>query len=127
MPRSRHRKTGKAKKRPKGTGASFLIQAPIGAGLFQAITSGVRRAAGFLWIPDLAAPDLALAAVAGALAAAAAGISAEGSSARSATVIAGLLTFILAWRLTAGVAVYWAASNAVGLGQAILLRRRTAT
>ena len=42
------------------------------------------------------------------------------------TVIAGLLTFILAWRLTAGVAVYWVASNAVGLGQAILLRRRPA-
>lgn len=109
---------------PKGTFLTALVQLPIGTGLYQAIATGVRRATSFLWIGDLARPD----AIVAALAAAAAGtaiVAAPGGSAegRVAAVVSTLVTFLVAWRLSAGVGLYWLASGAVGVGQSLLLRR----
>lgn len=34
------------------------------------------------------------------------------------------VTALIAWKLAAGLGLYWAASSAVGLGQSLWLRRR---
>jgi membrane protein insertase Oxa1/YidC/SpoIIIJ len=39
--------------------------------------------------------------------------------------VAAAITFVVAWRLSAATALYWVASNAVGVVQSLLLRRRT--
>jgi YidC/Oxa1 family membrane protein insertase len=108
---------------PAGTLNSFLVQLPINAGLYQAIVNGMRRAGGFLWIRDLARPDVLLATFAALLAAAAAAVSGtNASTARNAAIVSGAITFVLAWRLSAGLGLYWVASNGVGLVQAVLTR-----
>jgi YidC/Oxa1 family membrane protein insertase len=111
---------------PQGALAGTLIQLPINGALYQAIVGGVRRAAGFLWIRDLARPDVLLATAAAVLAACAAAIAGESSAAaRNAAIVSGAITFLLAWRLSAGLGLYWLASNGVGLVQSILLRPAT--
>jgi YidC/Oxa1 family membrane protein insertase len=108
---------------PEGVLKSLLIQLPINAGLYQAIAGGVRRAGGFLWIRDLTRPDVMLATVAALLAAAAAAISGTSdTAARNAAIVSGVITFVIAWRLSAGLGLYWIASNAVGVVQAVLTR-----
>jgi YidC/Oxa1 family membrane protein insertase len=108
---------------PKGTLLSALVQMPIGAGLYQTIGSIARRTARFLWIHDLSRPDALVASVAAGLAGAAvaAGPSATGS--RASAVLAAGITFLVAWRLSAGVGLYWVASNVVGVVQSLLVRR----
>jgi YidC/Oxa1 family membrane protein insertase len=108
---------------PEGTLKSMLVQLPINAGLYQAIVGGVRRAGGFLWIRDLTRPDVMLATIAALLAAGAAAVSGTpGTAARNAAIVSGAITFLIAWRLSAGLGLYWIASNAVGLAQAVMTR-----
>jgi YidC/Oxa1 family membrane protein insertase len=111
---------------PKGTFLGAAVQMPIGAGLYSTIGSIAKRAARFLWVHDLSRPDALVASVAAGLAGAAvvAGPSSSGSKV-SAAIAAGV-TFLLAWRLSAGVGLYWVASNAVGVVQSLLVRRATA-
>ena len=111
---------------PKGTLLGALVQMPIGAGLYSTIGSIARRAGQFLWIHDLSRPDALVASVAAGLAGAAvaAGPSATGS--RVSAVLAAGVTFVLAWRLSAGVGLYWVASNVVGVVQSLLVRRAVA-
>ena len=111
---------------PKGSLLTILVQLPVGAGLYQTIIAGVRRAASFLWIGDLARPDAIIAALAAA-AAGAAIVAAPDASAqtRTAAVVSTLVTFFVAWRFSAGVGLYWLTSNVVGVGQSLLLRRVT--
>jgi YidC/Oxa1 family membrane protein insertase len=109
---------------PRGAWSSLLLQAPLSVGLYQAIAGSARRAGGFLWMRDLAAPDIAVAVIASVTAGLAASAAGEpGAPSRMAALVAAGLTFYMAWRLTAGVGVYWVVSNAVGLGQALYLRR----
>ena len=117
---------------PSGTAASLVIQAPIGAGLYQAIGQGLARGGRFLWVADLARPDFVVAMLAaglGALAAAVASAGAPDNTARSAAILSGVVTFVVAWRLAAGLGLYWAGSALVGVLQALLTRwhRRTST
>jgi membrane protein insertase Oxa1/YidC/SpoIIIJ len=42
---------------------------------------------------------------------------------RTSAALAAVATFLLAWRLSAGVGLYWVASNAVGAVQSLLVRR----
>lgn len=111
---------------PKGTLLGAFVQMPIGAGLYSTIGSIARRAGQFLWIHDLSRPDALVASVAAGLAGAAvaAGPSATGS--RVSAVLAAGVTFVLAWRLSAGVGLYWVASNVVGVVQSLLVRRAVA-
>lgn len=109
---------------PRGTVAATLIQLPIGAALYQAFSKGLGPRLSFLWIPDLARPDALLAVVAAALAGLVTSVGMTTNN-RSATALAAVVTLVIAWRLTASVALYWVASNGVGVAQAVLLRRST--
>ena len=111
---------------PSGMVASLAIQAPIGAGLYQAIGQGLARGGRFLWVADLARPDFVVALMAAGLGALAALVTTAGApehTARTAAVVSGVATFVVAWRLAAGLGLYWAASALVGVLQAVLVRR----
>jgi YidC/Oxa1 family membrane protein insertase len=107
---------------PRGTVVSTLIQLPIGAALYQAFAKGLGPRLGFLWIGDLARPDVVLAGAAASLAGLAAGLGTTSSN-RSAVAVSATITFFIAWRLSASVALYWIASSGVGAVEALLLRR----
>jgi YidC/Oxa1 family membrane protein insertase len=107
---------------PQGAVASTLEQLPVGAALYQAFARGLGPKLGFLWIGDLARPDAILAGVAASLAGLAAGLGTT-SSHRSAVAISATITLLIAWRLSASVALYWIASSGVGAVQALVLRR----
>jgi len=111
---------------PKGTFLGALVQMPIGVGIYQMIASSVRRAAHFLWIGDLSRPDALVASVAAGLAGAVVAAGPSSTSSRTAATLAAGVTFLVAWRLSAGVGLYWIASNVVGVIQSLLLRRRVA-
>jgi membrane protein insertase Oxa1/YidC/SpoIIIJ len=102
--------------------AAGIMAITFGA-LYSAISGSVKRIGGFLWIRDLGAPDIIIAGVAAALTALTARADATtGAQSRSA-FIGAAFTLWIAWRLTSGVGLYWVASNAVGLGQSLVLRR----
>ena len=111
---------------PKGTLTGLAIQTPIGASLYQAIATTARGAARLLWIPDLSRPDAVVASVAAGLAGAAVAIVPSSGSSRTAATVAAVVTFLVAWRLSAGVGLYWVASNVVSVVQSLLIRRATA-
>ena len=107
---------------PQGTLVSTLVQLPIRAALYHAFARGLGPKLGFLWVGDLARPDAILAGVAASLAGLAAGLSTT-SSHRSAVAMSATITLIIAWRLSASVALYWIASSGVGAVQALVVRR----
>jgi YidC/Oxa1 family membrane protein insertase len=107
---------------PQGTLASTLVQLPVGAALYQAFARGLGPKLSFLWVGDLARPDAILAGVAASLAGLAAGLSAT-TNHRGAVAISATITLLIAWRLSASVALYWIASSGVGAVQALVLRR----
>lgn len=111
---------------PKGTTLGAAIQMPIGAGIYQTIAASAQRAVRFLWITDLSKPDVLVASVAAGLAGAAVTIAPSTGSSRTAAILASAVTFLVAWRLSAGVGLYWVASNVVGVVQSLLLRRSVA-
>jgi len=106
---------------PRGSLLAFLVQAPIGAALYRAFGSNLGTRTAFLWMSDLSRPDVALAVACATLAGVAAG--AEPSVGRTAIAMNMLVTGFLAWRLSASVGLYWAASNGVSAVQALVLRR----
>lgn len=108
---------------PKGSLLGAIVQTPIGAGVYQAIGASASKIARFLWIKDLSRPDALVASVAAGLAGAAVVAGPSSGSSRTAAALAAGVTFLLAWRLSAGVGLYWVASNVVGVVQSLLLRR----
>lgn len=108
---------------PKGTLTGALVQLPIGAGVYQTIASVARNAARFLWVKDLSRPDAIVASVAAGLAGAAVVAGPASPSTRATAALAAGVTFLLAWRLSAGVGLYWVASNVVTVVQSLLVRR----
>lgn len=111
---------------PKGTLLGAVVQMPIGAGLYQAIGSIAKRAARFLWVHDFSRPDALVASVAAGLAGAAVAAGPSSSGSRISAALAAGVTFVLAWRLSAGVGLYWVASNVVSVVQSLLVRRAVA-
>ena len=111
---------------PKGTLLGALVQMPIGAGLYSTIGSIAKRAGQFLWIHDLSRPDALVASVAAGLAGAAVAAGPSSTGSRGSAAVAAGITFVLAWRLSAGVGLYWVASNVVSVVQSLLVRRATA-
>jgi membrane protein insertase Oxa1/YidC/SpoIIIJ len=107
---------------PPGILATTLVQIPIGAALYRAVSTGFGPRAGFLWVSDLARPDALVAIGATLLAGVAAGAGPSGNRAAVATSM--LITVAIAWRLSASVGLYWVASNAVGAVQSLLLLRK---
>lgn len=111
---------------PKGTFLGAVVQMPIGAGLYSTIGSIAKRAGQFLWVHDLSRPDALVASVAAGLAGAAVAAGPSSSGSRVSAVLAAGVTFLLAWRLSAGVGLYWVASNVVSVVQSLLVRRAVA-
>lgn len=117
---------------PRGTLAFNLVQLPLGGALYQSIRTGLGQGNRFLWVADLARPDALLSLVVallttGAVLAAAPQSGANGASAPyAAAIMSGAVMLLIAWRLTSGVGLYWAASNVVGVVQGILVRRADA-
>jgi YidC/Oxa1 family membrane protein insertase len=110
---------------PGGVFGSIAMQLPISLALYQAVAQGIGRGARFLWIRDLAAPDPTVAVVAATLAGFAA-TTGDTAESRAAFALSAGVTFIVAWRLSATVGLYWLASNGVSAVQTLMLRRSTA-
>jgi YidC/Oxa1 family membrane protein insertase len=104
--------------------AITAVQIPIGFALYTVIRSSVTSA-GFLWIANLARPDVLISLIATALSVVMgltmATNGAPGSSAMP--WIIGLATFFFVFNVSAGLALYWAATSAVGTLQNVLLKR----
>src|SRR5687768_2587728 len=115
---------------PRGALLSLAVQAPVVPGLLAAIGDGIRGAGRFLWMADLARPDALLALLAAASAALAALLAPADpgavTSARVTALVVGVVTLVVVWRVAAGVGLYWAASNAVGVLQSLVVRRAVA-
>jgi membrane protein insertase Oxa1/YidC/SpoIIIJ len=107
---------------PSGTFSAMLIQLPIASAIYQALGSGLRARAAFLWIADLSRPDAVVAIVA-ALLAGVAGAMSPPTANRMAIGFSTLLTLFFAWRLSASVGLYVLAANAIGVVQSKLVRR----
>lgn len=106
-----------------------FIQLPIAVGLFTAIRQGLAAAGGrFLWIKNIAQPDAGLTLLVAVLTYISSRLSANApDQVRSiATFLPAVITLVFAWRLAAGLGLYWATSTAVGLVQAIVIRRSPA-
>jgi YidC/Oxa1 family membrane protein insertase len=110
---------------PKGTLVGALVQMPIGAGVYQTVAAITKRAARFLWIHDLSRPDALVASVAAGLVGAAVMAAPSSTPSRITAALAAAGTFLIAWRLSASVGLYWVASNIVGVVQSLLVRRST--
>lgn len=111
---------------PKGTFLGAIIQMPIGAGVYQVLAGIARGAARFLWVADLGRPDALVASLAAGLAGAAVIAGPSTPSSRTTAGLAAVVTFLIAWRLSAGVALYWVSSNVVNVVQSLLVRRAVA-
>jgi len=106
-----------------------LLQAPIFMGMFSAISRGVGAGKKFLWVTDLAHPDTlillivtTLTYIVGLL-----NPNLSGQSKTFALWIPVILAVIFLWRLSAAIGLYWAASNVVGIVQAVVLRYKLRT
>jgi YidC/Oxa1 family membrane protein insertase len=112
-----------------GLGSGMLtaiVQAPLGAGIYAAIRQSVAGAGSFLWIGRLARPDMWLAFIVTVLSWAAIMLN-PSMSEQARTLLHWLpviVTFLVAWHLSAGLCLYWAGAGSVGVLQAALLRRR---
>src|SRR5689334_3186360 len=111
---------------PKGSLLGTMVQIPIGAGVYEVIWESTLRAARFHWYGYLSRPDALVASVAAGLAGAAVVAGPSSGSSKVAAALAAATTFLIAWRLSAGVGLYWMASNVVGVVQSLLVRRAVA-
>jgi len=106
-----------------------FVQFPIFAMLYSAIRTSLGTGVPFGWIKNLAAPDFMLTLIITALS----GVSAYLMPSASEQMRNGLIafqvivTFLLVWKLAAGLGLYWASSNLVGLFQTLWLRYRPET
>lgn len=103
-----------------------FAQLPVFALLYGAIRRSIKIPAAFLWIKSLAAPDAALTVavllLTGLSAYLAPGLAAPARM--TLITIQVILTAAIVWKLAAGLGLYWAVSNSVGLLQTIWLRSR---
>jgi YidC/Oxa1 family membrane protein insertase len=109
-----------------GSLAGGAAQAVVGGGLYAALARGLARGRSFLWIRDLGHPDvvLALASAAITFAASIVGPHLPEQSRWVAAILPGLLTLLLAWRLSSAIVLYWASSAAMNGVQALILRAK---
>jgi YidC/Oxa1 family membrane protein insertase len=103
-----------------------FIQLPIFAMLYSSIRTSLTSSSAFLWIRSLASPDLLLTLVILALTGVSAYLmpSASGQMRSALIVLQVLVTFFIVWKLAAGLGLYWASSNLVGIFQTLWLRYR---
>jgi YidC/Oxa1 family membrane protein insertase len=103
-----------------------FIQLPIFGMLYSSIRTSLTSNSAFLWVRNLASPDLWVTLVILSLT----GLSAYLLPATSAhmrnalVAIQMFVTFVIVWKLAAGLGLYWMSSNLVGLLQTLWLRYR---
>jgi len=110
-----------------GTVVGLLVQLPLVAALYTAIQHVAHAGGAFLWIRSLAQPDLLLTGLVVVLAGLAGALGPGGPQQPRALLVLfpAIVTAFIAWKLAAGVGLYWAASSGVGLLQAVLLRTQS--
>lgn len=103
-----------------------LAQLPLFLALFTAVQQVAVRGGTFLWIRDLARPDWVVAAIAAGLTvvAALAGPPPPIEQRWLVIVAMAVVTVVTLSQMASGVGLYWAASSAVGVLQAAMIRRR---
>jgi YidC/Oxa1 family membrane protein insertase len=103
-----------------------FIQLPIFGLLYSTIRRAIVGNKAFLWMRNLASPDMALTLVILSLTAMSAYWMPNASeNARTTIIVIQLIvTSLIVWKLAAGLGLYWASSNIVGLFQTLWLRYR---
>jgi YidC/Oxa1 family membrane protein insertase len=103
-----------------------FIQLPVFGILCSSIRSSVRSSSTFLWIRNLALPDFFLTVAILSLTGLTAYLmpSASEQMRNTLVIIQVIVTFLIVWKLSAGLALYWVSSGAVNLFQAVWLRYR---
>jgi YidC/Oxa1 family membrane protein insertase len=102
------------------------IQLPIFGILYSGIRNSLGSNSAFLWIKSLAAPDFLLTLVILTFTAVSTHLMPSASAQMKTTLmsIQVVVTFIIVWKLAAGLGLYWASSSVVGLFQTLWLRFR---
>lgn len=105
-----------------------IVQVPIFLGLLGAIRRGLADGGRFLWVKDLAMPDALLACGCAIVTAWSSALAPSLSASQRVPAVAlpALLTLLFLSRMAAGMSIYTLASGFVGVGQAVLVRRRAA-
>jgi YidC/Oxa1 family membrane protein insertase len=105
---------------------SAIVQLPIFMGLFGAIRRGLVDGGCFLWVNNIAVPDVPLAVICAVVTALSASLAPGLTASQRAPMVLlpALLTLFFLSRLAAGLSIYALAQGLVGLGQAVLVRRR---
>ena len=103
-----------------------VMQIPLFVALFSAAQQVAARGGAFLWIRDLARPDWAVVAIASVLAVAVALSGPQPTVDQRWLLVAvtTVVTIITLSQMAAGVGLYWSASSAIGIVQAVLINRR---
>lgn len=105
---------------------SMLVQAPLGFAVYKVVVENVARAGRFLWMGDLARPDALIVGIAALVASLSVLLAPNNGSAggqKANAVMMAVITVVIAWRLAAGVGLYWVGSNVVGVAQSLIVRR----
>jgi YidC/Oxa1 family membrane protein insertase len=102
-----------------------VLQLPVFAMLYKAVSQASAGSKSFLWMKSLALPDTALTAIVLLLTGIAAWYfpSASGDAATLTVVLQVLVMAFVVCKLSAGVGLYWAASSGVSALQTLVLRR----
>lgn len=107
--------------------AGSLVQLPVFGTLYGSIRSSLTPSRAFLWIRNLASPDFFLTLLILSLT----GLSvylmpAASEQMRSRLItIQVIVTFLIVWKLAAGLSLYWLSSGAVSIFQTVWLRYRS--
>jgi YidC/Oxa1 family membrane protein insertase len=105
-----------------------LAQLPVVGALYSAIRQGLSGSQNsFLWIKNLAQPDALLALIVAGLTYLSAHLTADSSqqSQTIARLLPVVITLVFAWKLSAGLGLYWATSTTIGIVQSLILNRTT--
>ena len=107
-----------------------FLQLPFVAGMYSVVRGALASSNGgrFLWIQNIARPDIVLGFVVAALTYAVALLSphVQPQSSRVWMVVPAVLMFAVLLKLSAGLGLYWGTSSAIGVVEALLLRRQRA-
>jgi YidC/Oxa1 family membrane protein insertase len=105
-----------------------VAQMPFFLGLLSAIRKGLGVGGSFLWIKDIAKPDAILALIVAGLTYLSSAVASNMPQQARAMInfLPVVITLFFAWKLAAGIGLYWASSTVVGVGQALILRRMAA-
>jgi YidC/Oxa1 family membrane protein insertase len=109
--------------------AGSLVQLPIFGMLYRSIRLSLTSSSAFLWIRNLASPDFYLTLLILFVTGLSVYLMPSASEQIRIKLIAVqvVVTFLIVWKLAAGLSLYWLSSSAVGVFQTVWLRYRSDT